>query len=101
MTSDVFGEPMNEQLRQLHTLTHLGEAATAFLQSDLGRYLQERAEAEMNDALLELMATDPTASEVLRQIQSDYAIASAALSWLTEAIDDGHSALQALNAAEY
>lgn len=78
----------------------LGIEAEAFLVSDIGRYLAQRAECERDEALADFRAVDPTDSEKVRQIQNRIWRAETFVGWLTEAINVGRYAAQELQSPE-
>lgn len=69
-----------------------GFEVTAFLQSDIGRYLTTRAESEVADALEKMKTVDPFHGEAVRNIQHKIQVAESVLYWLAEAVDAGLNA---------
>lgn len=78
----------------------LGFQVEAFLQSDIGRYLVERAEAQVEEAVEQLKRADPEDTRRLRAIQHDIHVAEAIQYWLAEAIQAGINAQQELHDQE-
>lgn len=78
----------------------LGFQVEAFLQSDIGRYLVQRAEAQVEEAVEKLKRCDPENSAQIRAIQNDIQVAEAIQYWLAEAIQSGLNAQQQLHDQE-
>ncbi len=84
------------QSQLLQKAVQIGDKARAFLSSELGQYVADRAQAEIDDALEKLANVDPTDSNAVRQHQNDLHRAESALMWLAEAIQNGDAALQTM-----
>ena len=78
----------------------LGFQVEAFLQSDIGRYLVQRAEAQVEESVEKLKRCDPENSTQIRAIQHDIQVAEAIQYWLAEAIQSGLNAQQQLHDQE-
>lgn len=78
----------------------LGFQVEAFLQSDIGRYLVQRAEAQVEEAVEKLKRCDPENSTQIRAIQHDIQVAEDIQYWLAEAIQSGLNAQQQLHDQE-
>ena len=78
----------------------LGFQVEAFLQSDIGRYLVQRAEAQVEEAVEQLKRCNPENSAQIRAIQQDIQVAEAIQYWLAEAIQSGLNAQQQLHDQE-
>lgn len=78
----------------------LGFQVEAFLQSDIGRYLVQRAEAQVEEAVEKLKRCDPENSTQIRAIQHDIQVAEGIQYWLAEAIQSGLNAQQQLHDQE-
>ena len=78
----------------------LGFQVEAFLQSDIGRYLVQRAEAQIEEAVEKLKRCDPENSTQIRAIQHDIQVAEDIQYWLAEAIQSGLNAQQQLHDQE-
>lgn len=82
----------DKDLDGLRAKETLGEKVVAFLQSDVGRYLTERAATEERDALEKLATVEPTDSKLIREIQNEAWRANSFVGWLQEAVNDAVSA---------
>ena len=78
----------------------LGFQVEAFLQSDIGRYLVQRAEAQVEEAVEQLKRCNPENSAQIRAIQHDIQVAEDIQYWLAEAIQAGLNAQQQLHDQE-
>ena len=78
----------------------LGFQVEAFLQSDLGRYLVQRAEAQVEEAVELLKRCSPEDSAQIRAIQHTIQVAESIQYWLAEAIQSGLNAQQQLHDQE-
>ena len=90
----------SEDLRQLAEAAMLGEQLDAFLASDVGRYLQTRAQRAYNAAVEEFKRCDPAHADEIRRIQSDMWKAEAFMGWVTQGIQEGLSALKIIEGVE-
>lgn len=79
------GEALNCAIR-------VGYAAEDFAQSELGRFVSERAEQERAHALERLAKVDPFDGRAVSALQLRVAAVDAALRWLTEAVMMGRQA---------
>ena len=70
----------------------LGRDAQDFLNTELGRYLVGRAEAEKADALEQLARVSPWRRNRIRQLQNEVWRAESVVSWLAEIISAGRDA---------
>ena len=78
----------------------LGFQVEAFLQSDIGRYLVQRAEAQVEEAVEKLKRCSPEDSAQIRAIQHTIQVAESIQYWLAEAIQSGLNAQQQLHDQE-
>ena len=78
----------------------LGFQVEAFLQSDLGRYLVQRAEAQVEEAVEQLKRCSPEDSAQIRATQHTIQVAESIQYWLAEAIQSGLNAQQQLHDQE-
>lgn len=79
----------------------LGIEAEAFLDSNLGRYLMERAELEIEIATQELIATEPTEIALCIRIRNRILVTELFQNWLTEAVQEGKVASQELERLDH
>ena len=87
-------------IRDLFQTVELGLDAKQFLESKLGRYVAQRAMDEMYAATQVLAEIDPFDHKAIVQLQQANKVASAALSWLAQAIEAGTQAEATLVAME-
>lgn len=70
----------------------LGMDVEAFLNSAVGRYLQGRAAAEIQEGLQALKTVDPANPNQIREFQNRVYRGEKFLDWLEEAIQEGQNA---------
>lgn len=85
---------MNKDVRELHKTIDFGFQAEAFLQSDVGKYLIAKAEAEVVEATEALKVVDPTVPDAIRALQNRVYRGESIQYWLAEAIQSGLNAQQ-------
>jgi len=85
MTTDSTPNPLLTQI-------DLGFQVEAFLQSDIGRYLVQRAEAQVDEYVESLKRVDPDDPRQIRSIQHNINVAEAIQYWLADAIQSGINA---------
>jgi len=85
---------------QLIQRVKFGFKVEDFLESELGRYLEARAQAEVHEAHLDLEAADPADEKAIRAIQQKIAVAKQWRQWFEEAVADGVQAQQDAAASE-
>ena len=85
---------MNKDVRELHKTIDFGFQVEAFLQSDVGRYLTGKAEAEVTEATEALKSVDPTDPSAIRELQNKVFRGESIQYWLAEAIQSGLNAQQ-------
>lgn len=90
----------NKELNPLLKAVDLGFQAEAFLQSDIGRYLVSRAEAQTEEAVEALKQTDPEDPKTIRALQNTIAVAESVQYWLADVIQQGENAQQQLHEGE-
>jgi len=86
-----------ENTNPLERSIALGFQVEAFLQSDVGRYLVQRADEEIEEAVEELKRVSPEHTAVIRALQGKIHVAESIQFWLAEAIQEGANAMQELN----
>lgn len=90
----------NSEIRDLFKAVELGLDARQFLESALGKYVAQRAMDEMYAATQALAEVDPFDHKGIVQEQLRHRVASAALSWLAQAIEAGSQAETTLMAMD-
>lgn len=70
----------------------LGIEAEAFLRSSLGRYMVDRADMEIERAMVELVEADPEDARLNREIRNRIHVAKQIKQWIGEAINSGRVA---------
>ena len=78
--------------QELLKTVDFGFQVQAFLESELGRYLTARAEADVTEALHQLKNVDSENPKAIRALQTKVAVAENVLYWLAEAIQSGQAA---------
>lgn len=69
-----------------------GLDAQRFMESDIGRYLTKRANAEVEAAQEDLLAVDPTDAKAVQALQNKAVVARTFLMWMGEAVTEGEQA---------
>lgn len=93
MSNDIGKNPLLQQI-------DLGFQAEAFLQSDLGRYLVQRAEGQVEEAVEALKQVDPEDFKSVRGLQNMIHVAESIQYWLADAIQAGMNAQAELQDTE-
>ncbi len=94
---DNFIQFHNDEERALFTEAKLGQEAINFLASDLGRFLQGCAQADIDDAKEALITVDCRQYEAIENLQFQARVANQFIGWIGEAIQNGHYAEQQLD----
>lgn len=98
MDAERFLSELPLEAREMYAEVHIGTEVESFLNTDVGRYLVERAKAEEVEALLELgTATDPARCEELRQT---VAVSRSIRVWLLEAVQQANESEKLLRQAD-
>ena len=82
-------------------IARLGIEAEAFLASNLGRYLMERAELERELATAELIAAEPSELALCVRIRNRILVIELFKNWLVEAVQEGKVASQELERLDH
>lgn len=77
-----------------------GKQVEMWLETDVGRYMVKKAEREIDEAVEEMKNTNPHDVKLMVQAQNKVKVAESILSWLGDAIQEGHSALESLKGEE-
>lgn len=93
MPTIMTNEP-NQDVREIQQAIDLSFQVEAFLQGPIGRYLIQRAEAQIEEALDQLKHVDPENASQIRAIQHNIHVAEDFQYWLAEAIQAGHNAAE-------
>lgn len=97
MSQAMSNDPGKNQLLQQ---IDLGFQAEAFLHSDIGRYLVQRAEGQVEEAVEALKQVDPDDSKCIRGLQNTIHVAESIQYWLVDAINAGLNAQAELHDTE-
>lgn len=89
---------MSDDTNLLTQQAEFGLQVQSFLQSKIGRYLIQRAEAQVEEATEGLKTVDPEDPKAIRELQNQVAVAASVQYWLADAILAGDSAQQQLSA---
>lgn len=84
---------MAEQFDLINRI-ELGLDVEAFMASRVGRYVQKRANDEIEAARDELENLPPAATEAIQAAQNKAKVARAVLDWMGEAVTDGEGAAE-------
>ncbi len=83
----------NEQLLRIQAL---GEEAERFITSPLGKFMIERAEGEVEEAVEALKVIDPSEAGEIRILQNKIKTGEDFQYWLAEAVQAGANAIEAI-----
>ena len=84
--------------RELLRLIDMGIQVEAFINSDLGRYLLDRSNAEQQAALEQLGEVDPDDPKAVRRLQFNLQVAAGIQNWLADLVVEARIAEEALRA---
>lgn len=79
-------------LNRIKRAIGFGFDVEAFLKSDIGVYLSERAEAERQSVLEQLARVDADDTKKIRALQQQIAVVDSWQQWLGEAVNEGIAA---------
>ncbi|MFZ4856146.1 MAG: hypothetical protein ACOYL3_07090 [Desulfuromonadaceae bacterium] len=79
-------------LGEMMSTVRFGIEAEAFIASPLGKYLQQRAESEVVDAVTQLKTVDPCDHAQIVKLQNDIYRAESFTAWLADLITSGWEA---------
>ena len=92
--------PEQVDRRELIRLIDMGIQVEAFINSDLGRYLLDRSNAEQKAALEQLGSVDPDDPKAIRRLQFNLQVAAGIQNWLADLVVEGRNAEETLRAVE-
>lgn len=90
----------DDQVAQLYESAVLGQQIEAFLASDVGKYLQARANRVYNAAVEDFKRVNPNDSSAVMKIQADMWKAEAFMGWLQQGVQEGLTSLGILEGIE-
>ena len=90
----------NAELDFLFAEAKLGIAVEEWLASDVGKYMKGRAEGELEEIKRKLIELPEWQSSTAKQLQDRAKMLQTMMSWLAQAIDNGHASEMALQEAE-
>lgn len=85
---------MNKDSEALRNTIDFGFQVEAFMDSEIGKYLIGRAEAEVIEAIEALKTVDPTSPDAIRELQNRVYRGESIQFWLGEAYQSGLNAQQ-------
>jgi len=85
---------------EVYEMAKLGVETEKFLMTSVGKYLLERAEIAREKAINEFKTVDPMNTNEVRRIQTDLDTPDRIVKWLSDAIDSGRAAYDALRNQE-
>ena len=92
--------PEQVDRRELIRLIDMGIQVEAFINSDLGRYLLDRSNAEQKVALEQLGNVDPDDPRAIRRLQFNLQVAAGNQNWLADLVVEARNAEETLRAVE-
>lgn len=81
-----------EDVRKLRAAMERGFDVQAFMRSDIGKYFQMRANAELEQAQEALVTVPADSAHAIRQLQMKAQVAQRVLLWFGEAVTEGEGA---------
>lgn len=81
-------------------VARFGVEVERFIHSDIGKYLIDRAEMDRDRAIKEMKTVDVADTAAVRRIQNDLNIPDRVMAWLSDAVQSGYAAHEALRASE-
>lgn len=90
----------DESERILHAQALLGERASMFLNSDIGRYVIDRSLNETKEIISKLKGVNAVDVVKVQELQNSWRVAEQALVWLYEAVAAGKQSLSILDAVK-
>lgn len=94
-------------MQKLYEIASLSEDAKEFLTGDLGKYLESRAQEEINELINQLINEKPATflqrllgQDSVLEIQQNIKLRQQALDWIGECIEAGNEALEQLTNEE-
>ena len=97
MTND---QDPQDQIDALYQSAALGQQIESFLRSDIGKYLQSRANRVYNAAVEEFKRVNPSNADEVRRIQADMWKSEAFIGWMTQGVQEGLTSLGILQGIE-
>ena len=91
---------VDEKEKELFARASIGTKTREFLESEVGRYLQGRAQQEIEQAQVDALECNPCTwwgRRKLLKLQNNAGVARNFLRWVVEAIQDGEVAFQELS----
>lgn len=85
---------------ELYEVSVLGKQVHDFMKSDVGRYMLQRADFEVNDAFEKLKTCDAANVNEVRRLQNNIWVAESVKTWMAEAVGEGLRALDILEDRE-
>ena len=92
--------PEQVDRRELIRLIDMGIQVEAFINSDLGRYLLDRSNAEQKAAVEQLGNVDPDDPKAIRRLQFNLQVAAGIQNWLADLVVEARNAEETLRAVE-
>lgn len=81
-------------------VARFGVEVERFIHSDIGKYLIDRAEMDREKAVKDFKTVDVTNTGEITRIQNELNTPDRIVAWLTDAIQSGYAAHDALRASE-
>jgi hypothetical protein len=77
-----------------------GRQVEMFLQSDVGAYVLQCAQTEIDEATEKLVRVDPEDPKAIRALQHKIGVAESVMNWLADAVRSGTQAREALEESQ-
>jgi hypothetical protein len=89
-----------EELRDAFEIARFGITVEQFMLSPVGKYLINRAEMDRDKAIDDFKKVDSNDAQAVRAVQDRICTPDKIVKWLTEAIEGGRSAQDAIEETE-
>jgi hypothetical protein len=77
-----------------------GRQVEQFFETDIGDYILQRAQKEIDEAVFKLKKVNPRDAELIQTYQNDIRVCESIISWLADAIAQGQAAVETLKGEE-
>lgn len=82
----------DDDIQQIRAAIEFGLDVKQFMGTTLGRYIQAKANEQIEAARDALQTVDPEDAKKVRSLQNDAAVAAMVLTWIGEAVIEGEQA---------
>lgn len=87
---------MTDDVQSYNIQAEIGQQAEMFWDSDIGKYVLDRAKKETDAAVVKYKDVDPEDAKAVRKLQNEVDRPARAITWLRDAIIEGQGALHVI-----